>query len=275
MSKGLWVKLSVDYLDDPKICEVGVVGEDLFIRGLAYAKKQDSPLIAFAAIPRLGFGIVDPMLVADRLCDAGLWALDGNSYRIVAWDEWQTSESGKSLGGTLGNHRRWHRDKQVAGCPHCEGGEGERAVSEVAVTAPASDVPAVPEEVKHLCTLLAELMVRNGCKRPTVTNKWWKDMHAINRLDGHSFDLIERVLRWSQDDPFWRTNILSPGKFRTQFDRLNMKATGGMPFTVVQKKPIWVADPDCQICGGDGFESVEDENGTAAFGPCPCRRAPE
>ena len=40
--KGLWVKLSVDFLDDPKIAAAGVEGEALFIRGLAISQEPCS-----------------------------------------------------------------------------------------------------------------------------------------------------------------------------------------------------------------------------------------
>ena len=45
MTKTLWVKLSVDYMDDPKIVGAGADAELLFVRGLAYAKKNNDPVI--------------------------------------------------------------------------------------------------------------------------------------------------------------------------------------------------------------------------------------
>ena len=42
----------------------------------------------------------------------------------------------------------------------------------------------------------------------------------MNRSDGIPWDDIRDVLAFSQEDPFWQTNILSADKFRKQFVQL-------------------------------------------------------
>jgi hypothetical protein len=87
------------------------------------------------------------------------------------------------------------------------------------------------DEVISLCNLLADLIESNGIKRPTVTDNWHQDMERLNRLDGYSFEQIERTIRWVQQDSFWRSNVLSPAKLRKQFGALQLKlnsTSGGL-----------------------------------------------
>lgn len=60
-------------------------------------------------------------------------------------------------------------------------------------------------------------------KKPFTENclqSWALDFDRLNRIDRHRWQDIAAVLDFSQSDSFWRTNILSAGKFRKQYDRL-------------------------------------------------------
>lgn len=54
--------------------------------------------------------------------------------------------------------------------------------------------------------------------------KWTADIEKIHRLDGYDWNVIEMVLKWSQQDDFWKQNIRSGAKFRKQFERLLIAA---------------------------------------------------
>jgi hypothetical protein len=81
------------------------------------------------------------------------------------------------------------------------------------------------EDVEELCTLLAGLIVKNGCARPPVINKSWRDAARL-LLDRDKIPIREAryVIEWCQRDEFWRTNVLSMPTFRKQYDRLVMRA---------------------------------------------------
>lgn len=49
---------------------------------------------------------------------------------------------------------------------------------------------------------------------------WADDFRKLRDIDKLDIDEIKRVLLWCQQDNFWSGNILSAGKFRKQFDRL-------------------------------------------------------
>jgi len=78
--------------------------------------------------------------------------------------------------------------------------------------------------ISMLCHLLADLIVVNGSKRPTVSAAWLKDMDRLIRLDGRTPEQVEHVIRWCQNDSFWQGNIHSPLKLRVQYDKLRLAA---------------------------------------------------
>jgi hypothetical protein len=88
--------------------------------------------------------------------------------------------------------------------------------------APPGDAP--PSEPERLASLLADLIARDGSKRPTVTAAWVQDIDRMIRIDKREPEKIERAIRWCQDDTFWYSNILSPRKLREQYDRLRKEA---------------------------------------------------
>ena len=79
-------------------------------------------------------------------------------------------------------------------------------------------------EASRLCLLLGELIAENGSKQPNITEKWVGDMDRLMRLDGRTADQVEACIRWSQANPFWRANILSPAKLRAKYDTMRLQA---------------------------------------------------
>jgi hypothetical protein len=79
-------------------------------------------------------------------------------------------------------------------------------------------------EPHRLATLLATLIVDNGCKPPTITSAWVQDIEKTIRIDKRDPVEVEALIRWAQASDFWRANILSPAKFRKQYDRLRLQA---------------------------------------------------
>lgn len=95
------------------------------------------------------------------------------------------------------------------------------------------DEEATPPDpdVVRLCRLLATLIVRNDEKAINRVQpdgkRWLTAMRLLIADRGGDVDEVERVLRWSQADPFWQTNILSPTKLREQFTQLLLKSRNG------------------------------------------------
>jgi hypothetical protein len=86
-----------------------------------------------------------------------------------------------------------------------------------------------PDEV--LVQLLVSLMERNNPKSSILMRltqkrqeEWIRQCRLLREADGKSASEIETIIRFSQKDGFWKTNILSMPKLREQWDQLYMKA---------------------------------------------------
>ena len=84
-------------------------------------------------------------------------------------------------------------------------------------------------DVDSLCSLLADLIEGNGSKKPNITKAWRDSARLMLDRDGRDATQAEWLIRWSQKDEFWRTNILSMPKFREKYDQLRIKAMGANP----------------------------------------------
>ena len=83
---------------------------------------------------------------------------------------------------------------------------------------------AIPDriDVERICAYLAEWIVKNGSKRPTITKKWRTEARLLIDKDGRNLDEIRAVIAWCQRDTFWRSNILSLPKLREKYDQLRL-----------------------------------------------------
>jgi len=82
----------------------------------------------------------------------------------------------------------------------------------------------VPKQYLYLCNLLADLMVANGVKRPTISGKWIADIDKLIRIDEKTVEQVEAAIRWSQADSFWSSNIHSPAALRKQYEKMRLQA---------------------------------------------------
>lgn len=107
---------------------------------------------------------------------------------------------------------------------HCPSYAEPNAEVEVSNKPLLSEAAAPPrDDVNELCNRLHDKIVSNGSKA-TITDTWRKEARLL--LDRDRRDLSEalRLIDWCQQDQFWRSNILSMPKFRTQYDRLRLRA---------------------------------------------------
>jgi hypothetical protein len=82
----------------------------------------------------------------------------------------------------------------------------------------------IPKQYLYLCNLLADLMVENGVKRPTISGKWIGDIDKLIRIDEKTVEQVEAAIRWSQADSFWSSNIHSPAALRKQYEKMRLQA---------------------------------------------------
>ena len=71
--------------------------------------------------------------------------------------------------------------------------------------------------------LYGHIKQRNPKQKEPNWQTWADDFRKTVELDNREIDEVTKVLDWSQQDDFWQNNILSPAKFRKQYDQLYLK----------------------------------------------------
>jgi hypothetical protein len=85
-----------------------------------------------------------------------------------------------------------------------------------------SSLPPITEG-QRLAQMLRGHILRNNPSakvREGQIQKWAIEADRMVRLDGRTYQQIENLIDFSQNDDFWFANILSMGKLREQFDQL-------------------------------------------------------
>lgn len=89
----------------------------------------------------------------------------------------------------------------------------------------------VPNEDIRLTQLLIDLMTKNNpnssiIRRLTSRRQevWIDECRKLREIDKRTSEQIEQIIIFSQNDTFWKSNILSMPKLREKFDQLWLKA---------------------------------------------------
>jgi hypothetical protein len=96
-------------------------------------------------------------------------------------------------------------------------------------------LPDVDSYAYILSTLLRTLILQNNPNArvppdtPAGLASWSSDVDKLFRIDNHTVAEVDRIIRWSQNDSFWRANILSGKTLRKQFDKLVLRAAERAP----------------------------------------------
>ncbi|HUB39658.1 MAG TPA: hypothetical protein VMA72_12460 [Streptosporangiaceae bacterium] len=81
------------------------------------------------------------------------------------------------------------------------------------------------DDVGRLCQHLADRIIANGCRPPSITQKWRDAARLLIDKDGMTEKQVHDAIDWATRDQFWHRNILSMPKLREQYDRLRLAAT--------------------------------------------------
>jgi hypothetical protein len=84
------------------------------------------------------------------------------------------------------------------------------------------------EHSQRLCELLAQLVRENGSKA-TVTKDWLDAARRTIDIDKRTPEQLERMIRWCQNDEFWRGVVLSMPKLREKYDQMRLQALREVP----------------------------------------------
>ena len=115
------------------------------------------------------------------------------------------------------------------------------------VSPPGGQSPKpIEPKAKEMAELLYSLhkQVDQNVKKPNI-DSWAMDIEKINRLDGRSYEDIEKVIRWAKTPGnFWFANIMSGKKLRMQFSRLYIEANkkAGVGRKIVIQNDVYTGD---------------------------------
>jgi hypothetical protein len=125
------------------------------------------------------------------------------------------------------------------------GAETGFSVTETGVSGEETDIPepanpsdGLPPETDTLARLLVSLHREQWDDKYHPSEKqvqaWRKDIDKIHRIDGRSWEDIERVIRYAKTMPLrngftWATNIMSGAKLREKFPKLIVEAGPAKP----------------------------------------------
>jgi hypothetical protein len=194
--------------------------------------------------------------LAQLLEDRGLLdALpDGDGWLFHDWETYGPPPDladKRSEAGSKGAANRWgkHGNPASNGMANAIANGSQPDSQRAGASAPAGARPvpstslreaqAARIDVEQVCSLLAKLMIENGCRPPSVTAQWRDSARLLLDKDGRPLAEVERVLRWCQADEFWRVNILSLPKFRQQYDRLRLKMEQEHPAQAGPTRDAW------------------------------------
>lgn len=237
-SKGAYVPLAAQYYLDDAILEAGPDAELLFLRCISFlASVPTDGFITERQVKVAGTGLRNVARRLQVLERTGLLAAQDGGFVARSWTKW--NKSAEQIGKELARDRERKRSKQAENVPNStrnpdgfQPDSSPQSSTEQSSTeqssSSSSDADASDTEfsadVIRLCNLLAELIRLNGNKVGKVGKTWWLACDRLMRLDGFTPQQVEWVMRWSQQNEFWQSNILSMPKLREKFDQLKTRA---------------------------------------------------
>lgn len=188
----------------------------------------------------------------------GGWEIRNWAKWNMTGEEIRTDKTRKRDAAIATNHQRWHVEKGVIDekCPHCNGSISDErlappittpiadgSLSEVKrsevkssqsevhvgpVATPiktnAQEVVAERDDVTRICEHLADRIEANGSKRPEISKGWLDAARLLIDKDGRDEAAIHAAIEWCQTDDFWKANVMSMTKLRSQYDTLRLQA---------------------------------------------------
>lgn len=243
-----WARLSVGYYRDPKLIEVGPVGEAAFIRLLALAREtvedaEESGTVPYILAERELREVIDLYRKVKRgktftdllneLAAVGLITRKGKNILVDGYASWQTTRE-EIDNIRIANKQRVaaHRAKKEPNTTDNRGKE-EMALYETEIAAfedlrdegkikssgrkvgkhglPPKQVADAERIVEHLSKVRKETLGGNF----KVTATWWSDvkklLNGTGGGEGFSADQVCDLIEYAMADKFWHAHCQTPG----------------------------------------------------------------
>ncbi len=246
----LFIRLSLDYADHPKIASLSDAAFRAHIEMILYSRKYETDgVIKNRVANRFGSrwdaDVLSELQNNDDVAPS-LTQLENGDYELHGYADMQETKAeiaarrrqNAENGRKGGRPRKREKSESVSEAvtqPRTQAGTRKKAETETETETDistsssdvASDAPdgdeTFPDHIIELCDHLAECIRRNGNKVGAVGKRWHQAMDRLNRIDGYTPEQIRQIIDWSQQDEFWQGNILSAPKLREKFDQLKTR----------------------------------------------------
>lgn len=111
--------------------------------------------------------------------------------------------------------------KAISSCPNSADAEPDEPKKKNRIYEPDS-YPY--KAARYLADRIAENIPGSKPTMEAQLQKWADAFRLLNERDGYDWNTISGVLAFSQEDDFWKTNVLSGATFRKQFLKLLAKS---------------------------------------------------
>lgn len=251
-SSTLFARFSLDYADHPKIQCLSDAAFRAHVEMILYARRyMTDGRIPKRFAKRFATESLTELLSNDEANpsvyegeDGDYW-LHGFADMQETRDEIQTRRLVNAENGRRGGLARKRVAKRTASESLSEGSSEIKAETETETeTEKTSSSPNADasedgrEDVDNLCHHLAERIVNNGNKPPTITVAWKRSARLMLDRDDRDQTEAHRLIDWCQADSFWMSNILSMPKFREKYDQLRLRA-GAVATRVIDDEDDW------------------------------------
>lgn len=239
-----WLRLDDSFPDHPKVIGLSDKAFRLHISALCYCTKHLTNG-SFSKQIANKLAIQNAQRTIQILLNLGLWIRTETGYEIHDFLKHQTSKEQAEQEKETNRLRAAKARKAKAerarhGVTHGERSGGVTVTNTHTPTPTPTHIYKEREKEKittskaylgqseflDLSNLLADKIQANGSKRPNVSKAFVLEIERMQRLDGHTLNEIQEMILWSQQDNFWKSNILSSTKLRARFDQMRLKKQG-------------------------------------------------
>jgi hypothetical protein len=231
----LYMTFPIDFDEHPKIEGLSDSAFRAFVAMNGYSRRQGLDGVIPAATARRRW---KPKALAELVAshpERPVVLLDGENYVIRDYAEHQLTTAdieetrlkraaAGARGGKQSANAKANAKQVLEQTP-----SKTQAELEIEITPSKEGVVADRPDVTRICTMLADLIESNGSKRPTITKAWLDSARLMIDVDKRPLAETIAVMQWSQADQFWRSNVLSMGKFREKYDQLRLQRQGAKP----------------------------------------------
>jgi hypothetical protein len=109
-SNSAWIRLSANYMNDPRIIQAGPNAELIWLRGLSVARQMKTDgLLSKTWMAHVGRDIQNRQRSIHRLLEVGLWEETESGFSIPfdRWSRWQTTQD------QIEHQRKLARERQA------------------------------------------------------------------------------------------------------------------------------------------------------------------